>query len=97
MRASNSPRRYSIIVRIALLGAMVYLIIANTNLQIELSRKQAELNEIYSSKNTVELKNQELENLIKNGTESDYIERAARDRLGYVYANEEVFTDISGK
>ena len=97
MKASNSPRRHSIRVRAALLCAMIYLIVANTNLQIELSRKQAELNDIYSSKTTVELKNQELENLIENGTESDYIERAARDRLGYVYANEEVFTDISGK
>ncbi len=97
MKANSSPRRHSIIVRVALLGAMVYLIVANTNLQIELSRKQAELDDIYSSKTTVEFKNQELANLIENGTESDYIERAARDRLGYVYANEEVFTDISGK
>ena len=35
--------------------------------------------------------------LAENGNDKDYIERAARDRLGYVYANEEVFTAISGK
>ena len=97
MKARNQPRRHSIIVRIALLGAMVYLIVANGNLQIELARNQKELSDLYANKETVELKNQELTNLIENGTESDYIERAARDRLGYVYANEEVFTDISGK
>lgn len=97
MRANNGPHRHSITVRIALLCAMVYLIVANANLQIELARNQKELSDLYSDKATVELKNQELTNLIENGTEADYIERAARDRLGYVYANEEVFTDISGK
>ncbi len=97
MRASNGPRRHSIIVRVALLGVMIYLIVTNTNLQIELSRKQAELNQWYSDIEAVNFNNQELINILENGTESDFIERAARDRLGYVYANEEVFTDISGK
>ena len=92
---NSSPRRHSIIVRIALLGAMVYLIVANTNLQIELSRKQNELEQTQADVETVNYDNQQLINIIENGTESDFIERAARERLGYVYANEEVY--ISGK
>ena len=87
----------SIIVRIGLLGAMIYLIVTMSSLQMELIRKQQELSQITSQNEKLELQNQELRNLVENGTDSDYIERAARDRLGYVYANEEVFTDISGK
>ncbi len=97
MRAKNKSSKPNFFVRFVLICLMVYFVVVNANLQIELSRKQAELTDLYSSKTTIELKNQELRNLIENGTESDYIERAARDRLGYVYANEEVFTDISGK
>lgn len=97
MRANRRDRRGSIVVRFALLAATVYLIIAMGNLQVDLSRNKQELSDLYADIKTVELKNRELTNLIENGTESDYVERAARDRLGYVYANEEVFTDISGK
>ncbi len=89
--------RRSIIVRIALLGAMVYLIVTMSGLYSELSLKQQELKALTLENEMAELQNQELRNLVENGSESDYIERAARDRLGYVYANEEVFTDISGK
>jgi len=39
----------------------------------------------------------ELEKLLDNGSHAELIERAARERLGYVYSDEQIFIDISGK
>lgn len=97
MKTARPTKKHSVIIRFALLAFAVYMVITMSSLQIELVRSKQELNDLYANINSVKLKNQELTNLLENGTESDYIERAARDRLGYVYSNEEVFTDISGK
>lgn len=38
----------------------------------------------------------ELTRLLESGDEAAIIEKAARERLGYVYADEQVYIDISG-
>ena len=35
-------------------------------------------------------------NLLENGNDADFIERAAREKLGYVYPDEHKYIDISG-
>ena len=37
-----------------------------------------------------------LSNLLESGNEKKIIEKAARERLGYVYADEQIFIDVSG-
>lgn len=89
-------RKKSIILRIALLVFCLYMIVSLGRLQLQLIRSRDQLSGLNEQLNEVSLKNKELEALLENGTEKDFIERAARDRLGYVYAGEEVFTDVSG-
>jgi len=38
----------------------------------------------------------ELKALLNADTDAQIIEKAARERLGYIYSNEKVFVDISG-
>ena len=38
----------------------------------------------------------ELRAMLEDGSEAKIIEKAARERLGYVYPDEQVFIDISG-
>ena len=40
--------------------------------------------------------NKELERMLSDGTEEEYIERIAREKLGYAYPEEQVLIDISG-
>ena len=47
--------------------------------------------------NKKQISNEELENLLESGSDIDLIERAARDKLDYVYENEEIYEDSSGK
>ena len=42
------------------------------------------------------IKVEELTRLLEEGDEKELIEKAARERLGYVYPNEQVFIDPSG-
>lgn len=97
MKPSKPKRRKSIVLRLAMLAFAIYMIVSMSQLQIQLVEEKSRLSELNKEYDAVVLKNQQLAALLENGTESEFIERAARDRLGYVYSNEEVYTDISGK
>ncbi len=94
--ASKAKKR-SIILRLGIFVFAVFLVVSMSRLQIELIEKKDRLNAAKQQLEATELKVQELQNLLENGEESDFIERVARERLGYVYSDEEVYTDISGK
>lgn len=94
--ASGGKRRKSILLRLILLSLCVYCIVTLGKLQVDLVNDRKQLQQLNTEVSEQKLKNQELLRLLQSGTEKDFIERAARDRLGYVYADEEVYTDISG-
>lgn len=97
MKPAKPKRRKSVVLRLALMALAIYMIVSMGQLQIKLVEQKSKLSDLNKQYDAVVLKNEQLASLLENGTESDFIERAARDRLGYVYSNEEVYTDISGK
>ncbi len=90
-------KRKSILLRVLLLVFSVYIIISLTNLQMQLIERKRELKSGEALLAAKELKTEELLRLLDNGTEAELIEKAARERLGYVYPNEQVFVDLSGQ
>lgn len=95
--AGAKGKRKSVILRILLLAFSVYIIISLTNLQVQLVNRKRELK---SGEALLEAKNlqiNELVRLLDSGTEAELIEKAARERLGYVYPDEQVFVDLSGQ
>ena len=44
----------------------------------------------------IQLEIDRLNNLIENGDDADFIEDAARERLGFVFPNEEVYKSVTG-
>lgn len=97
MKSVKPKQTKSVALRLALLAFSVYMIVSLFDLQIQLTEKRNELSNKTAEYERIEQNIVELTDLLKNGTQSDFIERAARDRLGYVYADEQIFTDISGK
>lgn len=91
MRVAKSRHGHSILVRLALLAFAGYLIVSMWDVHTELTEKRRELADTKATLETVTLQNEELTNLLRNGSDKDIIERAARDRLGYVYKDEIVF------
>ncbi len=86
----------SYFVRFLVLGVCVYLVATLTGLLTTLNESKSQLallEEQYAAeKNTIE----ELRTMLENNEDYAIIEKAARERLGYVYSDEEVFIDISG-
>ena len=93
----NWTGKRSVILRIGIFVFAVFMVVKMGQLQVELVQNRSSLKAAREQLETTELKVQELQNLLENGTESDFIERVARERLGYVYADEEVYTDVAGK
>lgn len=86
----------SIVLRILIVVFCAYLIYSLGSLFIELNSDKSELIGLQNEK-TQKLANiAEREKLLEEGTKEEIIEKAARERLGYVYPNETVYMDISG-
>ena len=92
----KTKKKKSIILRLFILGVSVYFIVTFAGLWSGLNEKINErdrLKEEYTAKvNDIE----ELRSLLSQESNRLIIEKAARERLGYSYAEEQVFIDISG-
>ena len=95
MKKQNGKRE-SIILRVILLVFSVYVIYLLSANYTELISVSGQRQQLEAEKADLEKKVREYSNLLENGTEKDFIERAAREKLGYVYPDEQVFVDISG-
>ncbi len=94
--APKTKQEKSIIVRLLVLGVSVYMIITLVSLFGQLSNKRSELIEKQQVLADMQLELDDLKKLLNEGTKNQIIEKAARERLGYVFSEEEVFLDISG-
>lgn len=76
---------------------VVLLIFAFIDGQMQVSRMQRELDAAMQQVNQQKESNDELRNLVNTGDQDAYIERVARERLGYVKPGERIFIDITGE
>lgn len=89
-------RKKSVIVRLIVLGVSVYMIATLIGLGNELSKAKAELKDCEAQRDSLKLTISEYEALLDSDSHADIIEKAARERLGFVYSDEEIYIDISG-
>lgn len=90
-------RKKSILWRLVIIGISVYMIATLVGLWSTLNDSRAELHGLQSELAAQQADIDELKKLLDNGSHNELVERAARERLGYVYADEQIFIDISGK
>lgn len=93
----KNKSRGSFILRIALLGFCVYLVYSMISLQAQLAENKKVLEEEQAKIVEKKITIKELKDLLKNGSKDELIEREARDKLDFVFKNEDVYEDISGK
>lgn len=75
---------------------MAYVTIALIGMQLQVTAKRRQLNELLHSIAQQRLVNDETRRVLSNGTDEEYVERVARDQLGYAYPDEKIFIDRSG-
>lgn len=94
MRAKG--RKKSIIWRVLLLGVSVYMIAMLVGLCATLRESSVKLADLNHQKAEKQAEIADLKKLLSSDSREVLIEKAARERLGYVYVDEQIFVDISG-
>lgn len=94
MKRKNKNK--SIILRVLVLGVCVYMILTLLNLWSTLNQSRQKLKSLQADYQTEQNDIEELREILKDDSNTQIIEKAARERLGYIYSDEQVFLDISG-
>ena len=75
----------------------VYLAVTLVSAQMDIVSKRQQLENVTQQVEAQQAQNQELERIVEAGDEASYMERVARDKLGYARPDEHVYVDMSGK
>jgi len=94
--SKGAKKSRSVIVRLFVLFLVSYMMITLIGLFREYREAQSRLVELKDTLKKEQLQVEEYKSLLNEGSHADIIEKAARERLGFVYSNEEVYVDISG-
>ena len=87
----------SLIAKLAVVVMSAYLLVSLISGQLQVSQKRAQLEEMSAKVEVLAQQNAELERLMSTDDENAYIERMAREKLGYARPEERIFVDISGQ
>ncbi len=83
-------------IKIIVLGAVIVGAMSFIHLQIQISERQARLDDLISQTEEQQEVNDAIRNQIENGVSDEYIASIAREH-GYVMPNERVFKNASSK
>ena len=89
-------QRRSILLKIFILAACVYILASLSGQWSKLDQSQAERDALLLKAEQLKQSIKENKNMLKDESNISIIEKAARERLGYIYSDEQVFVDISG-
>ncbi len=86
-----------IIIIVTLAVFILYLLVSLVTVNIDIRERQNELAKLNEQLENQQILNSELSDMIDSGDVEDYLMRIAREKYGYVFPDEEVYIDISGK
>lgn len=81
---------------IAVGALVVYLAISSMVLYVDITSYQSRLDELNRQFQEQEIENQQLGARIEEGADYDYVIRTAREKLGLIFPEEQVFYNASG-
>ena len=91
-------KRY-ILLYLAAIGFAFYAVITIINQNVKIAEKKAELSELEQQINVVEIQSQYLEKVrgYEGKQRSEYMEKIAKEDLGYVGEGERIFINVAGE
>ena len=98
-RKSSPLRKRYILLYLAAIGFAFYAVITIINQNVQIAEKKAELSELQQQINVVEIQSQYLEKVRGYEGEqlSEYMEKIAKEDLGYVGEGERIFINVAGE
>jgi len=96
-RRKKKTRLSALAVRLGLVCLMAYLVVALVSAQVDLVAKRQQLDSVTQQVQQQQTKNDELQRTLGTDDENAYVERIARDKLGYALPDERIYVDMSGQ
>lgn len=91
--AQKKKKTYSTILTVAFAALVCYFVIALIGLQSDIREQKEQIADINAQADIRSADNRELNNLLNDSDLDSYVERIAREELGYVFPNERVYYD----
>ena len=91
--AQKKKKTYSTILTVAFAALVCYFVIALIGLQSDIREQKEQIADINAQADVQSADNRELNNLLNDSDLDSYVERIAREELGYVFPNERVYYD----
>ena len=82
---------------IAVICAVIYLSVSLISAQFDLMTKRQQLSILEQQQQRIEMETQDIRHVLEVEDEAEYVERVAREKLGYANPNETVYKDIQGE
>ena len=92
----KKQRNKSILLRVTAFIFIVFLLVNLGYYQVRLVNINSQLAALENERQEKEMQVAELTRLLETSDDPEFIENAARKRLGYVYANERVYYETWG-
>ena len=93
---AKRKRKANWLVRLSVLCFVAYVAFTLIGMQLEVSAKRRHLDQLDRDIVSEELSNEEKKRVLASGTDDEYIERIAWDKLDFAYPDEKIFIDRSG-
>ncbi len=97
VKKKTRKRFSSVIILIVAIAVVAYFTFALISIQIDISQKTKEYQTLVNEVEKQEALNLELSRIVESDDEAAYMERIARERLGYAKPGELFFVDMSGE
>ena len=94
MKAKKS--KVNRIVNVAIAAMICYVAVSLLVLQADISSYRRRLSDLEAQCEEQQVQNDEMESLLKKGSDFDYIVKMAREKLGLIFSDEQVFYDAAG-
>lgn len=88
--------KLNVFLRFAVITFCIYIVVVLFNLQVQLKEKREELDRLNAQIAVEEEIKTENQRFINSEDKEEYIERMARDKLGFARPDERVFYNIGG-
>lgn len=95
MKKARSKKK-SLIVRLGMFTFAAFVATSLISLQLEISSKRAELEQVQSQIDEQQTAIKETERLLSLGSDQGYLSKIARDKLGLGFSDEHVYRDAAG-
>ncbi len=94
-KKAPKKQKFSFILSIGLLLVAGYFVISLINVQMDIKDRKEKAAELEAQYQQQLAENERLQAVVDGGDEDEYIERVAREKLGYVMPDEKVYYNIT--